>query len=66
MEIDIPQKISTFRQAQQITQAELARRSGTSRQYIWRMENGKAKLRARMIRQVIKVGLNRHLDISIR
>lgn len=66
MKNEIGQQIRALRQAQQLSQAELARRSGTSASYISRIESGKAKLRVFKIRSIVEGGLGRHLDIRIK
>jgi DNA-binding XRE family transcriptional regulator len=56
----------SLRQAQQLSQAELARRSGMSASYLSRLERGKAKPKLSKIRRIVEGGLGRHLDISIK
>ena len=49
-----------------ITQQELARKSGTSRTYISRIENDRSDLEIATLRKIIETGLGRKLHISIK
>jgi len=64
--VEIPQLIRALRQEQQLTQRALAQRSGTTQQYIHRLEKGKTKLRLSVLKRIVEGGLGRHLDISIK
>jgi DNA-binding XRE family transcriptional regulator len=48
-----------------LTQAELARRTGTKKSYISRIERGKSDIQLSTYYKLIEVGLGKHLNISI-
>ena len=53
------------RQKANLTQAEMADRTGTKKSYISRIENGKAVIRLSTLYRLIEQGLNRKLELSI-
>jgi DNA-binding XRE family transcriptional regulator len=64
--IDIALMIRTLRLEQGMTQTELAEKSGTTKQYISRLENSHADIELLTLKRIVEGGLGRHLDISIR
>lgn len=64
--IQIGEKILEARKAAGLTQEELARRSGTTKHYISRLENNKTDIELLTLRKIVEAGLGRRLDISIR
>ncbi len=66
MDIDIAQMIRSLRTAQGMTQTELAQKSGTTKQYISRLENSHADIELMTLKRIVEGGLGRHLDISIK
>jgi DNA-binding XRE family transcriptional regulator len=66
MDIDIAQMIRNLRLAQGLTQTELAEKSGTTKQYISRLENNHADIELMTLKRIVEGGLGRHLDISIK
>jgi DNA-binding XRE family transcriptional regulator len=53
------------RLAEKLSQSEVAQRSGTSRTYITRLENGKLDVEIMTLKRIVEAGLNKHLAISI-
>ena len=49
-----------------LTQEELAERSGTKKSYISRIENGRADIQLSTLYKLIEQGLNRKLELYIR
>lgn len=49
-----------------LTQQELAKRSGTTRYYISRIENNRSDIELGTLRKIIEVGLDRQLEISVK
>jgi len=49
-----------------LTQKELAIRSGTSRNYISRIENNRSDIELDTLRKIIETGLGKHLEINVR
>lgn len=49
-----------------LTQEELAKRSGTTRYYISRIENDRSDIELGTLRKIIEIGLDKQLNISIR
>lgn len=49
-----------------LTQEELARRSGTTKNYISRIENDKSDVELGTLIKIIEIGLGKHMEISIR
>lgn len=48
-----------------ITQDELARRTGTKKSYISRIERGQSDIQFSTLHKLIEIGLGKHLNISI-
>lgn len=48
-----------------LTQEELAIRSGTTKNYISRIENNKSDIELRTLRKIIEIGLNRKLELTV-
>ena len=48
-----------------ITQEELARKTGTKRSYISRIERGKSDIQISTYKRLVEIGLGRQLSISI-
>jgi HTH-type transcriptional regulator / antitoxin HipB len=53
------------REKANLTQAEMAERTGTKRSYISRIENGRADIQLSTLYRLIEQGLNRKLQLSI-
>ena len=49
----------------QMTQAELAEKTGTKKSYISRIENGKADIQLSTLYKLVEQGLNRKLELFI-
>jgi len=49
-----------------LTQEELAKRSGTTKNYISRIENDKSDIELGTLRKIIEIGLNRRLNIQVK
>jgi len=49
-----------------LTQKELAIKSGTSRNYISRIENDRSDIELDTLRKIIETGLGKHLEINVR
>lgn len=64
-QIQIGMMIKSARKEAGLTQAELARRSGTSKYYISRLENNKSDIELLTLKKIIEAGLNRKLKIQI-
>ena len=48
-----------------LTQQQLAIRSGTTKNYISRIENNKSDIELRTLRKIIEIGLSKNLEIAI-
>jgi len=48
-----------------LTQAEMAEKTGTKKSYISRIENGRADIQLSTLYRLIEQGLNRKLELSI-
>ncbi len=48
-----------------LTQSELAYRSGTTKNYISRIENNKSDIELQTLRKIIEIGLDKKLQISV-
>ena len=48
-----------------LTQEQLALRSGTTKNYISRIENNKSDIELRTLRKIIEIGLSKNLEIAI-
>jgi len=53
------------RKEAKLTQKELAKRTGTKKSYISRIERGKSDIQMSTFYRLIEVGLGKHLNISI-
>lgn len=53
------------RQEAKITQEQLAKRTGTKKSYISRIEKGQTDIQISTYCKLIEMGLDRHLNISI-
>jgi len=53
------------RKESQITQEELAERTGTNKSYISRIEQGQSDIQISTYYKLIELGLGKHLNISI-
>lgn len=62
----IGQLIKREREKAGITQQELAIRSGTTRNYISRIENNKSDIELRTLRKIIELGLGKELELSVK
>ena len=49
-----------------LTQEELAKRSGTTRQYISRIENDRSDIELETLRKIVETGLEKRLSITIK
>jgi len=49
-----------------LTQEELAIRSGTTKNYISRIENNKSDIELRTLRKIIEIGMKKKLEIGVR
>lgn len=66
LSLKIGRLIRESRLAKGITQQELAVMSGTTRNYISRIENDRSDIELGTLRKIIETGLGKHLDISIK
>ncbi|MFB6344103.1 helix-turn-helix domain-containing protein [Saccharicrinis sp. FJH62] len=53
------------RKEAQVTQEELAERTGTKKSYISRIERGQSDIQISTYYKLIEIGLGKHLNISI-
>ncbi|NEW84995.1 MAG: helix-turn-helix transcriptional regulator [Mariniphaga sp.] len=53
------------RQESNITQKQLAEKTGTKKSYISRIENGKSDIQISTFQKLIEIGLEKQLNISI-
>ncbi|TAE39817.1 MAG: XRE family transcriptional regulator [Sphingobacteriales bacterium] len=53
------------REKANLTQAEMAEKTGTKKSYISRIENGRADIQLSTLYRLIEQGLNRKLELSI-
>ncbi len=65
-DIDIAQMIRSLRLEQGLTQTELAEKSGTTKQYISRLENSHADIELLTLKRIVEGGLGRHLEIRVK
>lgn len=54
------------REKANLTQAEMAEKTGTKKSYISRIENGRADIQLSTLYRLIEQGLNRKLELTIR
>ncbi|MBK7475340.1 MAG: helix-turn-helix transcriptional regulator [Haliscomenobacter sp.] len=57
--------IKTARQQAGLTQEELAKRSGTTKNYISRIENNKSDIELGTLLKIIEIGLGKRMNIQI-
>lgn len=62
----IGELVKNARKQAGLTQEELARRSGTTKNYISRIENDKSDVELGTLIKIIEIGLGKHMEISIR
>lgn len=65
-DIDIAAMIKRLRKSSGMTQTELAEKSGTTKQYISRLENNHADIELMTLKRIIEGGLGKQLEISIK
>jgi DNA-binding XRE family transcriptional regulator len=53
------------REKANLTQAEMAKKTGTKKSYISRIENGRADIQLSTLYRLVEQGLNRKLELSI-
>ena len=58
--------IKEARHKEGLTQEELAQKSGTTKNYISRIENNKSDIELRTLRKIIEIGLGKKLDIQVK
>jgi len=61
----IGELLRTEREKAGLTQEELAIRSGTTKNYISRIENNKSDIELRTLRKIIEIGLNKSLELNV-
>lgn len=61
----IGQIIKKARKEAGLTQEELAKRSGTTKNYISRIENDKSDIELGTLRKIIEIGLDKRLNIGV-
>ena len=61
----IGEMIREARRQAKLTQAELAKRTGTKKSYISRIENGKSDIQLSTFFKIIEEGLGRKVNLSI-
>lgn len=66
MDIDLAQMIKSLRLEQGLTQAELAEKSGTTKQYISRIENNQSDIEFLTLKRIVEAGLGRQLQIQVK
>ena len=64
--LSIGQLIREARKRAGLTQQQLAGKSGTTRNYISRIENDRSDIELDTLRKIIEVGLGKELEVSIR
>ena len=64
--LSIGQLIREARKRAGLTQQQLADKSGTTRNYISRIENDRSDIELDTLRKIIEVGLGKELEVSIR
>ena len=63
--IAVGDQIKRLRLEQGLTQEQLAKRSGTSKHYISRLENNKSDIEVMTLRKIVEAGLDRKLSLQI-
>jgi len=66
MTIKIGKLLKTARKESGLTQEALARKSGTTRTYISRIENDRSDLEIATLKKIVEIGLGKQLEIKIR
>jgi transcriptional regulator with XRE-family HTH domain len=61
----IGQLLKTAREEAGLSQGEVARNSGTTRNYISKIETGKADIQLNTLYRLIKLGIGKELKLSI-
>jgi DNA-binding XRE family transcriptional regulator len=64
--LNIGSLIHDARKKAKLSQQELAKRSGTTRTYISKIENNRSDLEMETLKKVVEVGLGRKLEVKIR
>ncbi|MCF8338709.1 MAG: helix-turn-helix domain-containing protein [Bacteroidales bacterium] len=64
--LEVGKKVKEMRMKSGLTQQELAIRSGTTRNYISRIENERSDIELNTLRKIIETGLGKHLDLQIK
>ena len=62
----VGQLIREARKRAGLTQQQLAGKSGTTRNYISRIENDRSDIELDTLRKIIEIGLGKRLEVSIR
>jgi len=60
----IGEMLKEARQQTKISQEELAKRVGTKKSYISRLENGKINIQLSTLFRIVEIGLGRHINLS--
>lgn len=66
MTTSIGKLLKMARKKSGLTQEALARKSGTTRTYISRIENDRSDLEIATLKKIIEIGLGKQLEIKIR
>lgn len=66
LNFSIGEMVKKARLAAKLTQEEVAKRAGTSRTYITKLENDKQDIEVMTLKKIVEAGLNKRLKISIR
>lgn len=65
-DLDIASLIRSIRVEKGLTQAELAAKSGTTKQYISRLENSHADIELLTLKRIVEGGLGKQLEIRVK
>ena len=65
LSLPIGSLLKNARRSLKLSQEDVAERSGTTRTYITRLENGKQDVEVMTLKKIVEAGLNKHLSISI-
>jgi transcriptional regulator with XRE-family HTH domain len=63
--LSIGNMLKTAREAQGLTQADVAERSGTTRHYISKIESGKSDLQLETFHRIVELGLGKRLVLTL-
>ncbi len=66
LSLKIGRLIRDSRMKSGLTQQELALKSGTTRNYISRIENDRSDIEIATLRRIVETGLGKHLDLKIK